>query len=236
MTKRHIFVSLVSILFTLALTWIFFSQQIKTAFVYVALGMRAPMSTRWQCVQTSRQNVEKKFSVPTKFDAKTIADLKLFWHYSFYTGCLQNHGYDYYGNVFTPATLTNGVFTNPQGNFSLQVGAGEIVFANQVDVTYDDRLLLTTIRQPSGDLTVGMYKRYDPVTLTQFAKEWKHFPHREENLVSTHSGDLLIATDSAGLSGCARLIDEKPLLLYGKTTSVNLCHIISTAEGNVQKK
>lgn len=210
----------------IGLLWYFFSVRILTASVYVMLGWHAPLGFKVDCVRQTEKLVTQKFLLPLAFDQASKDGLRQFWHYSYYTGCLQNLGYDHYGDHIPESRITDGKYVNTFGKFSLDVGDVRIISDNQVDVAYDDRLMLSTLSQNDEVVTVGWYKKYDSMSLDAFRTSWTHFPHTDEALTIASDSGILTATNSAGLSGCMRFFDGLPILLYGQGIKINSCTIM----------
>lgn len=208
----------------LGLIWYLFSVRIITASIYFMLGLHAPFSVKLDCAKETEQLVTEKFKLPLAFDQASKDGLRQFWHYSYYTGCLQNHGYDHYGNPLPVSTLENGKFINRFGKFTMDIGTGEILSDNQVDVAYDDRLIVSDLRVGGVDIFLGFYKKYDPKTIQDMQSEWTHFPYSEQTFSKVALQDeILTASDSSGLSGCLGLYNAVPVLMYGTQLDPEIC-------------
>jgi hypothetical protein len=199
--KRLLFTAtaLIAVLFV---TGIVFSQQIQIFGIYLFLGFRAPISLRYACAQETQRLVAKKFEAPLNFDQKSKDGLRLFWHYSFYQGCLHNHGYDQAGKKIPPSTFANGVYTNTLGGFRLRANSVVVGQDNQVDVTLDDRLMVSHLVWEGKSVVLSFYKKFDNVE-----------------------------TDSQRNATCQTAWQGRPVLLSGTDLNVSECNrIMSTIQ------
>ncbi len=220
---RKILKKIAWVTLVLLLIWIVFKVRLTVLGLYVALGMHAPVSIRYECAKQADSLVHDKFQLPLAFDQASKDGLREFWHYSFYTGCLQNHGYDHYGNPVPRSSVTDTEFINAFGAFALPIANAKILSDNQVDVAYDDRLILSEIVSVGKTYSVGWYKKFDPMTLDEYAKQWTHFPHTEEPLTIASASGVLTATNSAGLSGCMRYFKDVPFVIFGNGVDPKSC-------------
>lgn len=120
------------------------------------------MSIRWDCAKNTDALVAEKFTLPLNFDKKTKDELRGFWYYSYYRQCLYQHGFDFHGNPVPASTLSAGsvgtLYTNPYAHLQFQLPAQAVLLTdNELRVDFDDRLFVSKIQMPTGDIQVDYY-------------------------------------------------------------------------------
>ncbi len=141
------------IIFIILLVFFYLTQTTKggSYALYIAGGWHAPISVKIRCAEETNLRVDNKFKLPLLIDEKSKDKLKGFWYYSYYKECLHNAGYDFSGNKILNSIIefVNGEFIYKNiisGIYFVMPKGAEIVRDNILNVDFDDRLLISTLK------------------------------------------------------------------------------------------
>ncbi len=178
--SKRTYLILFVIILVLGAGYLFFTKTNRGSSwaLYAIAGRHAPLSVKMSCAKETDERVATKFSLPLKFDTKTKNELRGFWYYSYYRGCLFKNGFDFSGNpipssTITPQTGKTTQYANPYVGITLSVPQGTIIATDNVlDVDFDDRLHVSQLTFPNGTLVINAYKKVtDPEELLAKLKE-----------------------------------------------------------------
>lgn len=172
----------VALLFFVGYVFLQHTSSGRIAGVYLVGGWQAPWSVRTDCRHTAVARVEELFTKPLAMDGIAQDGLREYWHYSYYRECLYRAGYSFGGEVLPTSTLyrmtdTEHWYINRLAGVYLLVPAEtRIVRDNELDVTYDARLLRSELMLPDGSLFLDTYTSHQFVkTFADLSGYLTHF-------------------------------------------------------------
>lgn len=144
--------------------------------MYVFVGTKAPLSTRFECVRLTEQRLTKKFEQPLDFDRMSKQQIKGYWVWSLLRQCLHEKGYDTKGIVLPKSSVTKEnsnektketlyTYKNPEGMIYI-ASQSEIIIRedNKLDTEFDNRLLQSTLKIGEEEAYLHIYHEYEDYT------------------------------------------------------------------------
>lgn len=171
----------------------------RIAGVYLVGGWKAPWAVRTECRHTASARVEELFTLPLAMDDSAKDGLREYWHYSYYRECLYRAGYSFLGTVLPTSTVyrmtdTDHWYLNRLAGVYLRVPAEtRIVRDNELDVSFDARLLRSELTLPGNSLFLDTY------TSHQFVKTFADLPDYVTHFIPSTS--TVVRTASATTTG-----------------------------------
>lgn len=164
-TRKKLIILAIVLLLAIFLYWFFMKTNRGSSLaLYVAAGWGAPLDIRFRCGQETDNLVNEKFNRPLIFDGESIFLLRGFWYYSYYRGCLYENGYDFSGKAVPKSSIENteteSVYKNPYAGFQFSMPKDTILKkSNELDVNFDDRLIVSELEQNNIKITVRVFLR-----------------------------------------------------------------------------
>lgn len=164
-TRKKVIILAIILLLAVFLYWFFMKTNRGSSLaLYAFAGWRAPLDIRFRCGGETDKLVAEKFAQPLKFDKKTTNELRGFWYYSYYRGCLFKNGYDFSGKAVPKSSVENtqagAVYKNPYAGFQFSTPKSAVLkTSNNLDVNFDDRILVSELEQNNIKITVRVFLR-----------------------------------------------------------------------------
>lgn len=159
--------------------------------VYVIGGWHAPIGVKFACAQETDARVKTKFMLPLLFDEATKDQLRGFWYYSYYRGCLFAHGYDFSGNPVPKSSIsvqgTTSTYTNAYGGFSFDLlGTFSLDTDNVLNVDWDDQLFVSKLSSHTLSFTVDTHLKHEHFTsFEDIANTYAQHPFSTTTILSS---------------------------------------------------
>ena len=134
--------------------------------LYTFAGFHAPLTLHSTCGFETDTRVHEKFEAPLAFDKKSIDGLKGFWQYSYFRECLYKNGYDFSGRPIPHSVVTSqdgiSLYQNSYVGFRFEVLYDSVlVVDNALNVDYDDRLLVSSLKIGTTTVIVESSTKHD---------------------------------------------------------------------------
>jgi hypothetical protein len=197
--KRGYLYSTLGGLLVAALGLYVFAEHTSTGRVwalYMAGGFHAPNEVKDLCRNETDERVTEKFLQPLDMNGDARTALREYWHYSYYRQCLYRAGYSFMGSELPSTTLTEGEagaeYRNPLAGLTLALPRGSTVTTdNELNVTYDARLLHSELDAGASKLVVDVY------TSHQFVNSYEALPQYIDHFVASTT---VVASSTDGLT------------------------------------
>ncbi|MBP9749437.1 MAG: hypothetical protein KBD21_01805 [Candidatus Pacebacteria bacterium] len=184
--KRKIYATIGVITLLIGASYGYFKHTAhgRLAGLYLVGGWSAPSDVRALCKTESLARVVELFTLPLDMSEDAKQGLREYWHYSYYRECLYHAGYTFMGKPLAQSTLSTSTpngnlrYTNPLAGISILLPTdATLVTSNELDVTFDYRLLRSTLRFATTTLMVDTYTEHQFIrTFDDLPLYLDHFP------------------------------------------------------------
>ncbi|MBP9760318.1 MAG: hypothetical protein KBD24_03020 [Candidatus Pacebacteria bacterium] len=205
----------------------------RIAGLYLAGGWSAPGEVRKACKTESGARVDELFTKPLDMNDEAKAGLREYWHYSYYRECLYHAGYTFMGKPLVESTLATASndllrYTNPLAGASMSMSTDtKLVMSNELDVTFDYRLLRSKLVFGTTTLFFDTYTDHQFIhTFADLPMYLDHFPASQSPFISSESRitktgiPFLYVEDQDGMCG-AILVTPEVRILHLYATCAN---------------